>query len=150
MASKPMLTLVTSVLQSCRVQGTSFRQSGITVSTRPLAGETIIFFLIDCDEGRTSLKMTESGVKICDYIIYYTNDGEDGEIVCLLEVKGKNLKIAANQVLITHEHVAALSREKIHINYHQNIKWRVCICLRSHAPSSSQRIHDQLKEKFGL
>jgi hypothetical protein len=149
MASKPMLTFLTVLLQGCRMQGTSVRESGITVSTEILAGETIIFFHLDCDEGRTSLKMTDEGVKICDYIIFYTEDKEDKEIVCFLEPKGTDLKVAAKQVEQTHKHTAALSNENIHRKHHQHITWRICICLRGQAPSTNQRIRDQLKQNFG-
>ncbi len=45
MASKPMLTLLSTTLHTCRMSGTKAQGSGITVSTQPLAGETIIFLI---------------------------------------------------------------------------------------------------------
>jgi len=149
MAPKPMLTFLSTTLHDCRMSGTRAHASGITVSTQPLAGETIIFFDIDNGEGRQSLRMEGDGISICDYLIFYTTDDEVFEIVCFLELKGTNLEVAAKQVQETHKHVKDLSDEQIPMKHHQYFIAKICICLRSHAPSSKQRIHDQLKQKFG-
>src|SRR6266700_2014609 len=150
MAPKPMLTLLSTTLHDCRMSGTRAHASGITVSTQPRIGELIIFFDIDSTEGRQSLKMEGEGISICDYLIFYTIDGEAFEIICFLELKGTNLAVAAKQVQDTHEHIEVLSNEKIPRKRHyQKFISKICICLRSHAPSTKQRIRDQLKQKFG-
>ncbi len=144
-----MLTLLSTTLHDCRMSGTRAHASGITVSTQPRIGELIIFFDIDSTEGRQSLKMEGEGISICDYLIFYTTNGEAFEIVCFLELKGTNLEVAAKQVQETHKHVKDLSDEQIPVRHHQNFISKICICLRSHAPSTKQRIRDQLKQKFG-
>lgn len=119
------------------------------MSTQLLTGEIIIVFHIDSDEGRKSLKMEDEGIRICDFIFYYTNENEGNEVACLLELKGTELRRASDQVKKTHQRLIALANEAIHRRYHRNLTWRICICLRSQAPGTSQRIRDELKAFFG-
>lgn len=149
-SSKPMLVLLNGTLQSCCQKGTSVNESGLTVSTERLPGETILFFHTDCPEGRKSLGMVEAGIQVCDYLVLYLKDGEGREIVCFLELKGKKLDDAINQVLSTHQRVVALAREKIDRQQLQNnVGWKACICLHGQAPRNGARIENQLIEKFG-
>jgi|SRR5579884_698604 len=153
MASKPMRAFLDARLANCRMQRTSVQESGIRVSTQPVAGEEeIVFFHTDTDEGRKSLEMTiegESSEKICDYLIYYSRVNTHNEIACFLELKGTDLATAVKQVEITHRQTKTLMQGEIHSKYHQNFTFRICICLRSQAPSTSQRIRDSLIQKFG-
>jgi hypothetical protein len=152
MASKPMHAFLDVRLANCRIQGTSVQESGIRVSTQPTAGEIIVFFHTDTDEGRECLEMRiegESSEKICDYLIYYTREGRHSEIVCFLELKGTDLAKAVKQVEMTQTQTKTLMQEEIRSKYHQNFTFRICICLRSQAPSTSQRIRDSLIQKFG-
>lgn len=149
MTSKPLHEFLNALLQRCRENGTSVQESGIRVSTQLLTGEIIIVFHIDSDEGRKSLKMEDEGIRICDFIFYYTKENEVNEVVCLLELKGTELLRASDQVKKTHQRLIALTNEAIHSKYHRNLTWRICICLRGQAPATSQRIRDELKELFG-
>lgn len=149
-SSKPMLVLLNGTLQSCCQKGTSVNESGLTVSTERLPGEIILFFHTDCPEGRKSLSMVGEGVKVCDYLVLYLKDGEDREIVCFLELKGKNLGDAKEQVFSTEQRVLALAKEKIsQERLKSSIGWKVCICLHGQAPRNRTRIEDELKDKFG-
>ncbi|MBA2286458.1 MAG: hypothetical protein H0W02_13340 [Ktedonobacteraceae bacterium] len=94
MGLKSMSTMFSKVLQQCLEKGTSIHESGITVSTKVFAGEKIIFYHIDCKEGREGLNIKLEGNKICDYLIFFTKDKEDYEIICFLELKSKNLEMA--------------------------------------------------------
>lgn len=152
MASKPMYTFLDSRLANCRIQRTSVQESGIRVSTQPTEDEKIVFFHTDTDEGRECLEMRiegESSEKICDYLIYYTREGRYSEIVCFLELKGTDLAKAEKQVVITLIQTRTLMQKEIHSKYLQNFIFRICICLRSQAPSTSQRIRDSLIQNFG-
>lgn len=144
-----MFSLLSNTLNTCRQPGTKAQGSGITVSTQPLAGETIIFFEIDCREGRQSLRMVGEGISICDHLIFYTKDGEHYETVCFLELKGTDLNVAMKQVQTTRKYVEVLSDKNIPKKKHRYFLWKICICLRSHAPSVSQRVRDELKQKYG-
>lgn len=150
MASKPMLVFFTALLQTCYLKGkTGIHESGITVSTRKLAGETLLIFHTDCEEGRKSLHMTTSGIKICDYFVFYTKDNDNAEVVCLLELKGSGLKDASKQVLETHTYTIAALKEKSRKELYQHISWKVCICLHGQASRGSRHIHDELIQRFG-
>lgn len=148
MASKPMLSLLNATLDACRIEGTRVRESGLTVSTEVVQGETILFFHIDCEDGRKNLNLVGIGAKICDYLVFYTKDGEDREIVCFLELKGKDQDGAIKQVLHTYQRVLELSKAKVG-NYHQLVTWKVCICLHGQAPRNRQSNLDQLITVFG-
>ncbi|HVB20634.1 MAG TPA: hypothetical protein VNG51_01635 [Ktedonobacteraceae bacterium] len=148
MASKPMLSLLNASLEACLIEGTRVRESGLIVSTEVVQGETILFFHIDCEEGRKNLNLVGVGSKICDYLVFYTKDEEDKEIVCFLELKGKDLDGAIKQVLHTYQKVLELSKARVG-KYHQLIAWKVCICLHGQAPRNRQSNIDQLITVFG-
>lgn len=58
MASDSMRTLLSVTLAGCFVKGTSVTESGLTVSTNTLPGETILFFKTDSNAGRECLGIT--------------------------------------------------------------------------------------------
>jgi len=149
MPSKPLHAFLVTHLQDCRELGTSASEKGLRVSTETLVGETIIFFHADSSEGRQGLKITNQNKKVCDYIIYYTQEVKQSEIVCFLELKGTNLEDAARQVTETHTHLKIILNPEIHSRYHNNFTWRICICLHNHAPSVNQRIREELKRRYG-
>lgn len=149
MASISMVALLNDTLAECLIAGTGVRESGLTVSTEKLPGETILFFHLDCAEGRHSLNMAVTGLKICDYLILYTKDSEQKEIACFLELKGKKLEDAIRQVLSTRESLQALVKTKIERKQQQYITWKVGICLHGHAPRPGQHNIDELIKNFG-
>lgn len=139
-----MLSFLNARLQACCIKGTRVRESGLIVSTNTLPGEKILFFRTDCHEGRESLDMVGESLKICDYLVLYIKDGEKREIVCFLELKGRNLDDAVKQVLSTRERVVALSKEEIERKHHPNITWKACICLHGTAPRNRQSSLNEL------
>lgn len=152
MPSKPGYDYLDTHLTSCRIPRTNVQESGIHVSTQKLTGEKIVFFHTDCDEGRECLGMRivgESSERICDYLLYYSKVNTQIEVICFLELKGTDLATAAEQIDATYTKTKALMQETIHSRYHANLRFRACICLRSQAPSTSQRIRDSLIQKFG-
>jgi hypothetical protein len=149
MASESMFVLLTGRLGSCRIDGTGVRESGLVVSAETLTGETILFFHIDSPEGRQCLDLLSEGAKACDYLVFYTKNNDDKEIVCFLELKGKKLEDAIRQVLSTHQRIVILAKEEIDRKLHAYIVWKVCICLHGQAPRSGQQSVDQLIKTFG-
>jgi len=142
--SKPLKDFLTNHLKSCLTPGTSAPGSGIKVAAKPLPGEIIILFQTDSSNGKRCLNVGSE--KICDYLYFY-NKNADKEIACFLELKGTDLKSAAEQVEKTHEHLENLISKKVA----NDIPFlaRVCICLRSHASSTSQKIRDKLIKIYG-
>ena len=149
MVSNTMQVFLKERLQACCIDGTRVRESGLTVSTEVLAGEIVLFFHIDSKDGRKNLNMTVEGSRICDYIVFYTKDSVDREIVCFLELKGKHLDEAVKQILSTYQRVQELSKEKIDKKQHQQITWKACIFLHGHAPRNGQSSIDRLIKELG-
>jgi hypothetical protein len=149
MPSKPLHAFLVTRFQDCREPGTSASEKGLRVSTETLVGETIIFFHADCNEGRQGLNITNPNNKVCDYIIYYTQEIKQSEVGCFLELKGTNLEDAAKQTTETYTHLKTILNTEIHIRHHDNFTWRICICLHNHAPSVNQRIREDLKRRYG-
>ncbi len=149
MASKSMQEFLNTLLNECIDEGTSAHDSGFTVSTNKYKGEEIFFYKIDNHSGRAKLNMLDEGVKICDYLVSYTKDGEIREVVCFMELKGKNIGAAIKQILDTYERVIAISKQAIARDQHSRINWKACICLHGSAPKRNQRLEDKLAEKFG-
>lgn len=150
MPSKPLHAFLITNFQTCRKHGTSTnREHGLKVSTETLEGETIVFFHTDSNEGRTCLRITNPGYKVCDYLIYYSKEDKQNEIACLLELKGTNLEDAKKQVTETHRHLKVLLSAEFRSDEPQNLIWKICICLHSHAPSINQRIRDELIRNYG-
>lgn len=149
MASESIFVLLTGRLGSCRIDGTSVRESGLVVSTETFSGETILFFHIDSLEGRRCLGMPDAGAKACDYLVFYAKNSDDKEIVCFLELKGKKLDDAIKQVLSTHQRILVLAKEEVDRKQQALIFWKVCICLHGQAPRSGQHSVDELIKRFG-
>lgn len=149
MASESMFVLLTGRLDSCRIAGTSVRESGLVVSTECFSGETILFFHIDSPEGRQCLKLLGEGAKACDYLVFYAKSDDDKEVICFLELKGKKLEDAIKQVLSTYQQVVVLTKEGVDRQQHAHIFWKVCICMHGQAPRPGQQTVDQLIKTFG-
>lgn len=63
MSSKTMQIFLDTMLHACSIDGTHVNESGLKVSTEVLPGETILFFHIDSNFGRTNLNIQGSGSK---------------------------------------------------------------------------------------
>jgi len=149
MASESLFVLLTGRLDSCRIAGTSVRESGLVVSTETFPGETILFFHIDSLEGRQCLSLLGEGAKACDYLVFYAKSDDGKEVACFLELKGKKLEDAIKQVLSTHQRVIVLAKEEIDREQQKYIFWKVCICMHGQAPRPGQHSVDQLIKTFG-
>jgi hypothetical protein len=150
MPSKPLHAFLFTKFQSCRKHGTSTnREHGLKVSTETFEGETIIFFHTDCIEGRECLRITNPGYKVCDYLIYYSKEEKQNEIVCFLELKGTNLEDAKKQVTETYRYLKMLLSAEFRSGEPQSLIWRICICLHSHAPSTNPHMRDELIRNYG-
>jgi hypothetical protein len=150
MVSKPLFVLLNATLQTCLINGaTRVRESGLTVSTEKLPGETILFFRTDSGEGRKNLCMLQDNLKVCDYLVYYAKAEHEKEIICFLELKGKNVEEAVRQVINTCQYVKALIKQHITESQHQHIVRKVCICLHGRTSRLKQSLNDQLIKEFG-
>ena len=63
---------------------------------------------------------------ICDLVVFHTRKGNDKKVICLVELKGSNVKHAAKQVTNTYQHFCrSLARPLL-----QRIDWKACIYLK--------------------
>ncbi len=124
--------------------------SGLTVSIEREEDEVIYFFRTDCDEGNWCLGMNKVEKEKCsDYLVFYTKEKSVNEVFCLLELKGKDIQRAKQQVINTHEYINALLKDKISQAQMQYFVWSVYICLSNSAPQETQRVQNELTALFG-
>lgn len=148
MASHSMHALLSVTLAGCSVRGTKVTESGLTVSTDTLPGETILFFKTDSATGRQCLGIVEENLKACDYLVLYSKKDNRAEIICFLELKGSDLKHATDQIINTYNHPKILAEGEIEKSRLSQITWKVSICMKSHPPSNDQHSRDRLAKVF--
>ncbi|MDQ2886388.1 MAG: hypothetical protein M3Y39_09900 [Chloroflexota bacterium] len=150
MTAKPVIVVLKPLLQSCLTPGTKAHESGLTVSIEPEKDEEIYFFHIDCQEGNRCLGMNTLEKEKCnDYLVFYTREKSVNEVFCFLELKGKDIQRAKQQVLNTHKYVKALLIDRMSQAQIQNLIWSVYICLSNAAPQETQRVQNELSKLFG-
>jgi hypothetical protein len=150
MTTKRVIVVVKTLLQGCLIAGTKAHESGLTVSIERQEDELIYFFHTDCGEGNRCLGMNTLEKEKCnDYLVFYTKEKSVNEVFCLLELKGKDIQRAKQQVINTHEYISALLKDKISQPQMQNLIWSVYICLSNSAPQETKRVQNELIGKFG-
>src|SRR5579859_1993172 len=100
-AYNSMLALLeTQLPYDCHIHKTSIHENGISVSIKKVQGEIIRFFLTDNSLARACFAMNKQGVKCCDYLLLYTkeNTTKKTELLCFIELKGKDIDKAGKQI----------------------------------------------------
>ncbi len=93
-----------TLLLTCLKSGKSFGEGKARVSvSRPkeyASKETVIFFSTDDQSNEKSTLRDDLGVNgaLCDLVVFYAPDNGDKKVLCLVELKGKNIKPAVEQV----------------------------------------------------
>src|SRR6266487_1695351 len=150
MVAKPVLTVLKPLLENCLTSGTKAHEDGLTVSIEREKDEEIYFFRMDCVEGNSCLGMKKvEKEKCCDYLVFFNKEKSINEVFCFLELKGKNVQKAKQQVINTYTHLSALLKENSGQNQTQVPLWSVYICLSGPAPQETQRVHNELIKRFG-
>lgn len=133
-----------TLLLTCLSAGSSFTETGVQVSIRPEPGETILFFSID-DQSNSNCQFRKN-LKIkgplCDLIILYSR--HDKTTLCLVELKGKNLKHAVKQLSNTFHAL----RSKLTQSLSNQIVWKACIRQHGHAPKETKQLRKTLEQTF--
>ena len=134
-------------LDSCLIPKTSFSEAGGRVSVQPKSEETIHFFVIDDDINPDCTLRQDLGIvgAICDLLVSYAK--ENKKLLCLVELKGKNLRRAVEQVANTYKYLRkSLSQPQL-----QQIKWKAYIHQHGSSPSKTDRdwIKNRLERGFG-
>lgn len=131
-------------LLPCKMTKRSITESGLTVSTDIRPGEIIIFFRIDCADGRLCLGMDKDS-KCCDGLVFYVAINVRNEKLCFLELKAAKLKDAKEQIVKAYDHVKQL----LDAEHVSDAVQMACICMKNQASPSEMRNIDELKRIFG-
>jgi len=137
-----------TLLLNCLIHRTSFSEEGARVSIKRQPGEITLFFNIDEQSNRKcglrrTLGMGES--VICDLVVFHTHRDNDKKVICLVELKGSDVKHAAKQVINTYQHFRkSLARPLL-----QRIDWKACIYLKGSAPKETKKVRQDLEKTFG-
>ncbi len=135
-----------TLLLNCLLHGTSFSEKGATVHIKPQTGETILFFGIDDNDRECSLRQTlgmQQGV-ICDLVVFYARQDSEKKVICLVELKGSDVKHAARQIKSVHQHFSKSLRQ--HVRW---IDWRACIYMGGSAHKDMKKVRLELEKTFG-
>lgn len=139
---------------------TSFSGTGSKVSMTPNSNEKVFFFDIGMQAVANSLLRQDWGMKddepLCDGIIYYTDVNQNKTIICLVELKGRQLNHALDQVVHTQKVMRQVLKEtlaKRASNPHfSNVIWRGYIYQNKSAPSNIKLLQGEIEKaekKFG-
>jgi len=141
-----------TLLLTCLKSGKSFGESGARVSvSRPKRSdskETVLFFSIDDQSDEKSTLRDDLGVAgaLCDLVVFYAPENGDKKVLCLVELKGKDIKHAVEQVTNTCRSLKN-NFNKIHS---QQITWKAYILTTGGAHTNTKRTMDkELAEYFG-
>lgn len=138
------------LLSSCLLPGkTSYTENGVEINIKPSSGETILFFCIDNKSNpncnlRQLLGLDREGMKICDLIVFYAK--ENTRIICFVELKGRDIETATQQVINTYTYFIKLLKQS---RKSLNFIAKVYIKSNGSAPQEIEKYKQQLKEQFG-
>jgi hypothetical protein len=126
-----MQALLQSHFPNCLQSGTSVSESGLTISIKPSKDETIQFYCTDCDHARKKLCMVREERTSCDYVVLYARNmqSNEKELLCFLELKGSDIKHAAEQIRNTCKYVHTFWKDKLERKQHEYVVQCACICL---------------------
>lgn len=116
---------------------------------RAEAGEIALCFQIDDRERKMSLILDfDEDAKRCDGLVFYAKDGEDDKVICLVEMKSKNIDDVAEQIKATKSHIESMLRHECALHYDKllkRIKWKACFyCYGSSDDRKRKIIKDDL------
>lgn len=143
----PFNSLILSCLLS---RDTSFKDigTGREIKIKPENDETILFFVIDSESNKSSTLRDDLSIegKICDLLILYSPKDGDKKVICLTELKGKDIKQATEQVKNTFNSLT----KKFDKNHLVKIKWKSYIHMnRCSAPHDLKKLKSQLDKLLG-
>jgi len=137
----------TFLLWRCLLPGMrSYRQPGVnwTVTVTPENDETILFFHIDTQDFRTSLKLPNGNKveKVADLMILSRRSGRS-PIVLVVELKSTNLEDAEKQILGAIEAI----RGKMDVSHKSETSFRGLIVSTGSAPQNFKKMQKAFRER---
>src|SRR5579859_245648 len=131
----------------------------------PFQGEVILCFQLDDPNDQEkrvqhSLGIADDGQR-CDGLVFYSKDEQPYRVICLVEMKSKNIKEAADQITSTKRHLKMLLDKECYAlddNYRANalkqitsIKWKAALYHFGGSPDNEvEKILLELKKSYGF
>jgi hypothetical protein len=142
-----MHTFLKEAFTSCIQVDTHATDAGLKISVAKKKDEIVLFVKTDNDNARRNLQMPEDDDQSCDRLILYAKQNNNkNELICFLELKGKDLGHAVDQIINTHKYIFNLINrdiDKKHITI-----LRICACICMHNSISATREQDLQLEKL--
>lgn len=123
------------LVTSCYLQGTSYKDSDphspkISLKLANNSKERVLFFVIDEKSNpkskfREFFGMEEPGEKICDLLVYYSNDDNGENSLIITETKGSDFDSAADQIINTFKKLHS-DLKFCNNNYCKKLKLKAC------------------------
>lgn len=142
--------LATQLPPPCHIEKKSIHENSITVGIERGPGEIIHFFFTDSHFARECFAMQAEGIKCCDYLLLYTREDSmhTKELLCFIELKGKAIDKAVDQISDTYKYVMQFSQQRIDRRQHTNVTKVAAIFLRERVPSGRSRREKERLEKI--
>lgn len=134
-----------TLLLTCLKSGKSFSEGRARVRvSRPkeyASKETVLFFSVDDQSNPRSTLRDDLEMEgaLCDLVVFYAPDSGDKKVLCLVELKGKDIKHAVEQVTNTCRSLKN-NFNKTHI---QQITWKAYIRTTGGAPKNTKQDMDK-------
>ncbi len=142
-----------TLLLTCLIPGTSVSEHSGRVSVKPQPGEIVLSFVVDDQTNRDSTLRQDLGIvgPICDCVYYYIKG--DKKVLCLVELKGSNVKHAVEQIINTFQRLkqslgACTLRRKCRPRFLQ-IDWRAYVYIHGSVPRNIKPEQKTLAREFG-
>jgi len=130
------------------IHGTSVEENGVRVTAHEQKGEKILIFRLDTQDKSIRNALGFSGKSgICDYLFVLSKEtlGAQGakeykRTFCLVELKGKQIEHATDQIVDTYNHLNyILKQEDSCSRFLRNITWKSYICYNSRSPINANK-----------
>jgi len=143
------LDVVHQLLDTCKLHGTSFKESGSTIRVTPERDEQVRFFHID-DRSNPNCTLRRdlriSGA-ICDLSVTFIREAK--ESLCLVESKGKNLEHAVEQIVNTWRYLFQYLAQVLGAESFKQLERMAYIYQHGSAPSQRTKKARAELEAFG-
>jgi hypothetical protein len=132
-------------LISCLQPGTSLSEQGKTVSITRRNNEIVLMFATDSQLVRDVLNVA----RVCDAVFLYMQY-LSRPILIFVELKGKNVKDAADQISSTIRGVRTLLNRSVRRNFPERADLRAVVVRSGSAPQNQQEIVERFLKETGV
>lgn len=146
-----MRCMLCETLKPCLIEGTKWKEPkmGNRVNVVPQESEIVRFFLIDDANNKECPLKKELGLeKICDLAVTYSLAVKEIKVLCLVELKGKDITDAIDQISSVYKSL----KPKCKDSHKQKITWMAFISVPGRVPIKIKKIdlEDKINRKCGI